>query len=75
MKTGRANNVLVGLGVLALIIILFPSVKPVVDSFMTTILGLAPGAGAFETFILNTASYWGLGIAIFVAFLIILRRD
>lgn len=75
MKTGRANNVLVGLGVLALIIILFPSVKPVVDSLMTIVVGLTPSAGAFAHFILNNASYWGLGIAIFVAFYIILRRD
>ena len=74
MRARKAGNVLTGLGVFALIIILYPSLKPVVDSFMTTILGLAPGADAFSTFILNTTSYWGLIIAFVVAFLIV-RRD
>ena len=74
MRARKAGNVLTGLGVFALIIILYPSLKPVVDSFMTTILGLTPGADAFSTFILNTTSYWGLIIAFVVAFLI-MRRD
>jgi len=67
-------NVLKGLGILALIVVIFATTKTAVDSFMTTILASAPGAGPAETFILANMSWWGLIIAFVAAFLIMRRK-
>ena len=74
MRTAKPINILLGIGVFLLIIILYPSLKPVVDDLMTTILASAPGADAFSSFILTTTSYWGLVVAL-IAAVLIMRRN
>ena len=73
MRKLETTNVLLGIGLFALIIIVYPSLKPVLEDVAAIVLTIAPGAGAFETFIIDTIPYWGLAVAFLAAFLVMIR--
>jgi len=65
MKNSRAGSVVLGLAWLAMIVVVYPTLKPVIESFVSDMLGVTSVTSGFAYFIIDTMPYWGLlaGIA------------
>ena len=65
MRGSRTGSIILGLAWLAMIVIVYPSLKPVIESFVSDMLGVTSVTSGFSYFLLDTMPYWGLlaGIA------------
>lgn len=68
---GRAGSIVLGLSWLAMIVIVYPTLKPVIESFVTDVLGVTGVTSGFSYFLLDTMPYWGLLVGVVGALLII----
>lgn len=73
MRGSRAGSVVLGLGWLALIVIVYPTVLPAVESFVDEMLGVTSVASGFDYFIISTLPLWGLLVGVAGAVLIITK--
>ena len=71
MKGSRTGSIILGLAWLAMIVIIYPSLKPVIESFVADVLGVTGVTSGFSFFLLDTMPYWGLLVGIAGALLII----
>lgn len=73
MQKPGMTSIALGIGLFVLIIVVYPFAKPAIQSAAATILAITPGAGAFETLIIDTMPYWGLAAAFIVAAIILVK--
>ena len=73
MRTPTATSIIIGIGLFILILVAYPFARPALESAAAAILAITTGASAFETFIIDSIPFWGLGVAFLAAFLVILR--
>ena len=73
MKRPGTTSIILGVGLFVLIIAVYPFARPALEAAATTILAITPGASAFETFVIDSIPFWGLGMAFLAAFLVILK--
>jgi len=71
MRNSRAGSIVLGLAWLAMIVIVYPTLKPVIESFVSDMLGVTGITTGFAFFILDTMPYWGLLVGIAGALFII----
>ena len=71
MRGSRTGSIILGLAWLAMIVVVYPSLKPVIESFVTDVLSVTGVTSGFSYFLLDTMPYWGLLAGIAGALLII----
>ena len=64
---------LIGMGMICLLIIVFPDAKSAYDSFITDMLALTSVSSGLGYIILTTLPYWVLGAVLFRVTMMILR--
>lgn len=68
----KLKAIVAGLLIIGITIVVYPSAKPVIDSFMATVTSLAPGADAFSVFLLTSVAFVAL-VAAFVKAILRMR--
>ena len=71
MRNSRAGSVVLGLAWLAMIVIVYPNLKPVIASFVSDAMTVTGISSGFAYFVLDTMPYWGLLVGIAGALAII----
>ena len=71
MKGSRTGSIVLGLAWLAMIVIVYPTLKPVIESFVSDALTVTGITSGFSFFVIDTMPYWGLLMGIAGALFII----
>lgn len=60
----KGGGVILGLAWLAVIVIIYPTVKPAAQSFVDTMLGVTSVTTGLDYFIISTIPFWGLIVGV-----------